>query len=214
MSERHAMVEGLESRRHLSVTLAGGVLSVVGTPGGDDIRFELRNSTTLRVRENGRDRSFSLSAINSIQVDARAGNDRIDFEDDDGGVRKPTRLIGGDGNDRIDGGEGPDVILGGNGADEIDGEGGNDWIDGGAGHDELEGGWGNDTLLGGLGNDDLDGDGGADRLEGGDGQDDLKGGAGVDVIFGGAGNDDFDDEDAAWEIKDRSAEDRGSNVLG
>jgi Ca2+-binding RTX toxin-like protein len=210
------LVEPLEDRRHLSVTLTGGVLSVDGTPGGDDVRFEARaGGTSLRVRVNGRDQSFPMAAVNSIKVRGLAGNDRISFEDDAAGrVAKPTSIDAGDGHDRVDGSAGPDTILGGNGNDRLDGQFGNDSVDGGVGNDQVEGGAGNDTLLGGAGNDVLDGDSGNDLVQGGDGADRIKGGPGVDSLFGNAGNDDFSDDDARSEIKDLLAEDRGSNGVG
>ena len=205
-----AMVEGLEDRRLMSVTLSAGVLTVTGTPGADRIEFE-RDGDRIRVRDNGRDHRVSYAAVQRIVVNALAGDDEIRFKD--GGISKPTELNAGDGNDRVEGSAGPDTINGGNGHDRLEGRGGNDTMNGDAGNDELRGGAGNDTLNGGVGNDRLDGDSGNDVLFGGDGADDLKGGSGIDRITGGAGNDDFDDEDAATEILDRTAEDAGSNGI-
>ena len=208
------MVEGLEDRRLLSAVLSNGVLTVTGTAGADRIEMERVSSDRLRVRENGRDRTFSYATVQRVVVNALAGDDEIKLEeDDDEAVNKPSQLSGGDGNDRIEGGPNVDNISGGNGHDRIDGNGGNDTVFAGAGNDEVRGGSGNDVLHGEAGHDRLDGDSGNDQLFGGDGDDDLEGDGGADRITGGAGNDDFDDDDAASEILDRTAADAGSNWL-
>jgi Ca2+-binding RTX toxin-like protein len=187
------LIEGLESRQLLSATLVNGVLTVTGTAGPDRIELE-RKSDRLRLRENGRDRTFSYAAVQSIVVNALASGDRIELEHDGSeAVNKPSTLNGGDGSDRIEGG--PNV----------------DTVSGGAGNDEIRGRGGNDVLSGDAGNDRIDGDAGNDLLSGGDGDDDLEGASGFDRITGGLGNDDFDDQDAAAEIVDRTAADAGSN---
>jgi Ca2+-binding RTX toxin-like protein len=205
-----AVIEGLEGRRLMSVTLSAGVLTVTGTAAADKVEFE-RDGDRIRVRDNGRDLRVSYAAVTKIVVNTLGGGDEIRFKD--GGINKPTELNAGDGNDRVEGSAGPDLINGGNGHDRLEGRGGNDTINGGEGNDELRGGSGNDTLNGDAGNDRLEGDSGNDVLFGGAGDDDLKGGPGADQIRGGLGNDDFDDEDAASEILDRTAEDAGSNGI-
>ena len=206
------LIEGLEGRRLLSASLVNGVLTVSATPGPDRVELDRVGTDRLRVRENGRDRFFSYSAVQRVVVNTFAGDDEIRIEEEGfEAVNKPTQLSGGDGHDRIDGGPNADTIYGGNGNDRLDGNGGNDTVFAGAGNDEVRGGSGNDVLHGEAGHDEIDGDGGSDQLFGGDGDDDLKGGAGADRITGGAGNDDFDDEDAASEILDRSPADAGGN---
>jgi Ca2+-binding RTX toxin-like protein len=195
------MIEGLEDRRLMSVSLSGGVLTVTGTAAADQIEVKRTapGASTIKVEvKTGTaktERVFSLSAISRIVVRGLGGNDIIGISGGNGAIFKPTDLAGGAGADRIQGGAGRDLIHG---------DGGNDIIEGNAGDDSLFGDAGNDVLSGGAG---------ADRLSGGDGDDDLQGGAGVDVIFGNAGNDDFDNADAASEIKDRTAADNGVNGI-
>ncbi|HEV8293123.1 MAG TPA: hypothetical protein VGP94_14405, partial [Tepidisphaeraceae bacterium] len=76
---RHEL-EQLESRRLLaSVDLTGGVLTVLGTQGNDEITVSLRsgNTSQLSVDMNGGVHNFNVSAINSIFVFGRTGNDLI-----------------------------------------------------------------------------------------------------------------------------------------
>jgi hypothetical protein len=56
------MIEGLEGRQLLSATLVNGVLTVTGTAAADRIELERKSSDRLRLRENGRDRTFSYAA--------------------------------------------------------------------------------------------------------------------------------------------------------
>jgi Ca2+-binding RTX toxin-like protein len=195
-----AMIEGLEDRRLLSVSLSNGVLTITGTNSADQIEVKRAQagSSTLKVEvKTGSaktERTFALSAVNKIVVRGLGGNDTIEISESNGTINRATDLSGGDGNDTIQGGSGADLIHGNNGADIIEGKGNNDNIFGDAGNDILSGGNGND------------------HLTGGDGNDDLQGGAGVDVIFGNAGNDDFDNSDASSEIKDRNAGDNGANT--
>src|SRR3954471_22342115 len=89
----HAL-EGLESRVLLSATFRGGVLTITGTEGDDVIRLshpltltrtggrffliEADPSITL-VDVNQRQYRFHTPAIRRIVIDARGGDDRINF---------------------------------------------------------------------------------------------------------------------------------------
>ncbi len=150
-----------------------------------------------------------LTGIQYIHVDAKGGNDDIDF-----GLIKPedagllgTTIDGGSGDDTIKGTFAPDSIIGGEGNDVITGDDGNDTIYGGLGDDVLSGGAGDDSIFGEAGADQIYGhsghnylDGGteADTINGGDdgnevwggsGADQISTGSGADVIHGGLGND-------------------------
>jgi len=164
-------VEGLETRTLLSASLAGGVLTVTGTAGDDNITIRMgRDETTgarvLQVRESLRIdddavvpgtpepepvvTSFDPALVTSIVVNAGDGNDHITLR---GNKRSPfnfdARLNGENGNDRIRGGGGADVINGGAGNDRLEGGDGNDVLNGDAGNDHLIGGRGADVLNGG-----------------------------------------------------------------
>jgi Ca2+-binding RTX toxin-like protein len=207
------IVESLERRTMLSVSLDDGVLTIVGTARGDVIEVQKRaDKGDLKVELNGRETEFRLSSVTKIVIKGGDGNDRIGYSGRDGRLDVPGSLSGGDGNDVIEGGNGNDTISGGNGNDRVQGKSGNDRLSGGAGNDVIEGAGGDDVLKGGDGNDDLSGGSGNDDLLGNDGDDDLEGNSGSDDIFGEAGNDDFDDSDADKEIKDRGSADKGANA--
>ena len=213
MMSSDVMVESLEGRTFLSVSLDDGVLTIVGTARGDLIEVQKRaDKVELKVELNGRESEFPLNSVTKIVIRGLAGNDRIGYSGRDGRLDVPGVISGGDGNDVLEGGNGADTINGGNGNDVVEGKGGNDLLVGGAGNDVMEGHGGTDVLKGGDGNDDLSGDSGNDDLRGGAGDDDLEGNDGDDDIFGNAGNDDFDDSDDASEVKDRTSEDNGRNA--
>jgi len=164
-----AIVESLESRRLLSAapTLTGGILSISGTVGDDNIRISLGKDTSkLAVKVNGAVTLFDLASVTKIKIDGLEGNDTICIRQHHGKINIASEIDGGDGDDRI---------VAGNG---------NDLISGGAGDDKIFGGRGDDTLLGGDGNDKLRGGGGSDVLNGARGRDRLRGGAGIDHFLG------------------------------
>ncbi|MFM7424910.1 MAG: calcium-binding protein [Elainella sp.] len=80
-------------------------------------------------------------------------------------------------------------LIGTNGNDRLQGGAENDTIAGLAGDDFLLGGAGNDTIRGDSGDDTLIGEAGDDTLIGGDGSDLLSGREGKDQMIGGRGND-------------------------
>ncbi|HEV8290597.1 MAG TPA: hypothetical protein VGP94_01680, partial [Tepidisphaeraceae bacterium] len=164
-----SFIEELEARQLLAATLSGGVLTVAGGSGADNIRVNVAGSKIVVHLNRSTARNFARSAVKQLIVNGGAGNDKINVT----GPIPNVVLNGGAGNDRILGSGGADLILGGDG---------NDFLNGRKGDDQIYGDNGNDVLHGALGNDTL----------GGDDEDNLTpntGGAGTDKLFGEAGND-------------------------
>lgn len=213
-SDKHFCVfqlDQLEPRRMMAAELPlanvdQGTLIINATSGNDSIRvFNPRKNgiidlTTIVVRENGQEKSFSTGGIHLAVIGAEAGNDDVEIAP---GLafdlfRIPFYVNGGSGNDTIVGGDGDDTLTGAGGSDHIDGRGGRDRLNGLDGNDVLNGGDGVDRLFGGAGNDLLNGgkstdyiygEGGNDTVLGSDGQDWLDGGSGNDSIDGDGGDD-------------------------
>ncbi len=147
-------LERLEARAVPAVTagLAGGVLTVTGTPGRDRIDV-LLDQGRLVVRDHGLPvAAFNPAAVASINIQAGAGDDVVRVARS---VTQPATIDGGPGNNDLVAGGGPTTLTGG------------------GGRDKLGGGPANDTLSGGPGRDLLNGRGGADTLDGGPGADKL-----------------------------------------
>ena len=203
--------EALEGRQllaaNLTATLSGGVLKVEGTEAADTIVLRQRNGAisidNIRIKYGSAlYSSISQSLVNSIEVYALGGNDKVYGNSDSvvgyQAIVKPMKLYGGEGNDLLIGGNGADSIYGYNGADTVYGGPGNDTLDlwygadkgyGGAGNDTIYGSYDNDTLYGDSGNDTLYGYTGNDTAYGGDGNDTLDLWYGNDTGYGGNGND-------------------------
>ena len=165
---------------HEKIRLSGTTLSISGTDAHDEIniRDNVTDRSEIRITVNDRTRLFSKSAVNEIDIDARAGDDYVNISS---ALVIPCSIIGGDGSDLIFGGGGRDTIDGGRGEDRIYGNGGSDVIRGGSGIDEIFGDAGNDRIYGG---------GDADSVSGGNGNDRLfMHDETEDSIYGGAGND-------------------------
>lgn len=125
--------------------LVGNVLVVYGTERADSI-LVTRVGNKLRVLHNGVILgAFNTSAVGSISIDARDGNDVVAVG---ATIKIATTIMGGAGDDYLSGGSGHDTLLGGDGHDFLFGMLGNDLLDGGAGNDWLWGGPGTDVLLG------------------------------------------------------------------
>ncbi len=181
------MIESLEQRQHLSVTLTDKLLRIDGTSGDDTITIGIgphmqpngRTRSVLVLQINGSpDQQFDFRDVGSIQVTTFAGNDDVEITGTNivglntiGGIDYNATLDGGAGNDTLRSADGNDVISGGKGDDLIDGGKGNDLLSGGDGKDKLHGQDGNDTLFGCAGNDGLSGGLGADQFSGGRGSD-------------------------------------------
>lgn len=169
------MIESLEQRCLMSVSLDHGVLRIIGTAGEDQYQLS-SDGTDLVVNENGVSSRFDLVSVSSIRARLRAGDDRFDMR----GLSIPARILGGRGQDTVYGGQGNDVIYGGDGHDLLYGRAGNDQIYGLQGNDTLYGQHGRDIVLGG---------GGANMLHGGRGRDAVGDALGSDTIYGGMGPD-------------------------
>ncbi len=128
--------------------IAGGVLTVTGTPGADLIRL-VRSGNSVAL--TGFPAAFAVGTFSRIAVNALGGDDRVDASNIDLTLS-------------VDGGDGNDVILGGAGHESLFGGAGNDTLFGGKGDDLLHGGDGNDYLSGGPGRNALYGDDGNDQI--------------------------------------------------
>src|SRR2546421_3014252 len=110
------MIETLERRRLLSFTVSGGILTVNGTAGADHISIT-RDGTNLTIHQNGVNSTTPAAAVQKIVINGLAGNDELRLALGlDHGVRLPSTLNGGGGNDRLFGG-GRDNCLHRNGGD-------------------------------------------------------------------------------------------------
>ncbi|MGA2497174.1 MAG: calcium-binding protein [Tepidisphaeraceae bacterium] len=213
------MIECLEERRLLAITLVNGALNIPGTPRADVIATRIVGKNVV-VTLNAVESRFALAKVNLIVINGGAGNDFIA----NGAGTIPSRLIGGAGSDTLSGGNGNDTLIGGPGNDRLYGQCGDDLLDGGTGNDTIVGGTGNDTvtyadrtkpvtvdlskgtggeagehdsisgvenIIGGSGDDSLTGDSNDNIIWGGAGNDTITGNAGHDTLYGGDGNDIF-----------------------
>jgi Ca2+-binding RTX toxin-like protein len=131
----------------LSASVAGGVLTIIGTESADVISVVLPGAPAMRrlgvklasssivVEGVG---SFRSRGIRSIQIAGGGGDDSIQILDN-GRTVLPTSIDAGAGNDTVYGGSGADRILGGDGDDVLWGGKGRNRIDGGAGRDTIDG---------------------------------------------------------------------------
>jgi hypothetical protein len=170
------VVEAMERRQLLSVSLDDGTLLVTGTRRGDSITVGLdaANPTRLNVVVNRAASSFSVADVDLLDVVTGSGGDRVVVH---GGANPAfsVRVRTGNGNDSVRGTEGDDVIEGGRGLDLIVGGGGNDRLLGGSQADRILGGLGNDTILGGTGHDIINTGGqDADEVNGGPGNNKIS----------------------------------------
>jgi len=202
-----AAFETMEARQLLSsVQVTDGVLIIDADPHtASNIIVDL-HAPQGRIRGYcaGVEATFAAADVKAVRVVGSDGDDTVYI---DPGLKLPTLIQTGPGNDRVRGGAGVDTvdagpgndtvlggrgddhIAGGDGDDVIHGNVGNDVIDGGAGDDSAYGEDGDDTIYGGEGFDLLAGQGGDDKIYGGEGVDRLAGGTGHDDLFGGAGDD-------------------------
>jgi len=145
------IIESLESRTLLSVSLDSGVLSISGTDNADKIAIRAISDTQIRVFDNKQITYFNKADVSGISVDARGGNDRVEIVRVSlhGGIDLPTTVLGGSGNDTLSGSSGNDSLVGGDGNDLLLGGRGDDTLLGEAGNDRLIGAEGDDVLRGG-----------------------------------------------------------------
>ena len=204
-------------RRGSSVTVVGGSVQILGSPGTDVVRVRKAPRNGLRVE------LFTPDAVIRTTVWPEAGFKRFELADvylaagddrlDAVGLLVPVRAVGGPGSDllrsgaRADllfgdqtngSGAGDDVVEAGAGNDVVHAGGGRDVIDAGSGRDSVTAGPGGSVIEAGPGNDVVtvaggrnwvSGAGGNDVLVGGAGDDWLEGGAGRDLLVGGLGAD-------------------------
>jgi Ca2+-binding RTX toxin-like protein len=153
--QRPLLVEMLEARQMLSVSVVRGALMIDGTSGDDTITVS-RNPVSkgqLRVSVNGLLNGVDSVGLKRINISALEGNDLVLIDQTQGAITLPVNIAGGSGNDTMTGGSGPDVLQGGRGNDAIRGSAGSDVLEGGVGNDDLYGGDGRDQLNGGAGAD-------------------------------------------------------------
>jgi Ca2+-binding RTX toxin-like protein len=181
-----------------TATEAGGVISVTGTGGADQIivqRATDQNSFFVtEIRDDGAGGSdtfvtqFPAAGITGVSLNGGGGGDILGLLDS--GANVEATLTGGAGGDILFGGDGDDVLEGGDGDDFLFGRVGNDTLDGGFGADWISGGTGTDTadysdrtgdVLAGIGQIPDDGE----RGEGDNVQSDIE------TVTGGSGNDRF-----------------------
>ena len=184
------LVEILEARKLMSVSIANGVMRIRGTAGDDIIEFasyEFEGVKHNVIYVNDRLYRFDTDDVRKVVVWAGRGDDLI-FANAEapflhdvpfGAVDLvfDTAMVvrAGLGEDVVHGSGAGDTIKGGDGDDCLFGNSGDDLILGNSGHDTLNGIMGSDVLMGGLGD---------DRISGNQGDDMLSGGAGNDVVFG------------------------------
>ena len=126
------MIESLEGRKLLSVSMIDGVVNVTGTDGVDHVQIFATHAgaepmLTVQLWSGGQGTvsNFRLADVTGVSVDGLAGNDRLFVDHSyDAGLAVPVTLFGG---------AGDDVLIGGAGVDELVGGTGSDWIDDGTG---------------------------------------------------------------------------------
>jgi Ca2+-binding RTX toxin-like protein len=227
-NDRVVVVESLEARQHLSVTLTDGLLTVEGTRRADVIvlsrYFGHGGVLRLSVYNNGQEiANLRARDVHGIALFGGLGDDVLagGTIGNSSWVGTPNGLTaipnfaihGGGGNDHLEGAQGNDTLDGGAGRDTLEGANGDDILAGGDEADILVGGTGNDTLDGGAGDDDLDGNGDVDytRPQPGLIIDRVRppgNGVWSDVIIGGAGVDTFHKTDMSSEFNDAGRDDR------
>jgi Ca2+-binding RTX toxin-like protein len=181
----------------VSVTRQGGVVSITGTSGADEVtirniagvgnpmqRFYAISDpggvTSLPpgcFRFSAKEIHCPVELVDEFEIDMGGGDDEVIVQQS---VAEEFDIDGGAGDDILSGGPSDDIIRGTPGDDIIRGGSGDDTELGGGGEDRVFGGGGDDRLLGGAS---------ADRLVGSSGRDLLNGGGGRDRCNGGPAND-------------------------
>src|SRR4051794_5242077 len=201
----------LNARNIVTIALSGdGSRITVSDSGRSGSGSALRLTSDGSCTASRATASCPAGGVGSITVSTTGQNDTITQN-----ASLPSRLDGGDGNDKITGGPGDDDLIGGAGADTLAGGAGHDSadysarlnpvnvsLDGAANDGEvgesdnvgsdveaIVGGAGNDTLTGNDADNALLGNAGNDTLTAAGGNDQLDGGAGDDTLDGGTGSD-------------------------
>ena len=117
---RRLSVEPLEPRCLMAATasLLGGVLTVTGTPGRDNVHVSLDPATGQLVVRSFLDviGRFAPATVASIAISTGAGDDIVRIDD---AVTQPATIDGGSGRNILTGGGGPTTLLGGAGPDKL-----------------------------------------------------------------------------------------------
>jgi len=123
-----SLIEALETRRLMSVSMQqDGVVVVTGTDGDDNVQIfanAIGSQPVLTIEvwtaDGGEVVNLPLGAVSGVQVDGLAGNDRL-FVDRtyDPHMAVPVTLFGGAGDDVLIGGAGQDVLDGGDGGNVV-----------------------------------------------------------------------------------------------
>lgn len=190
----------LESRRLLSATFDSGLLTLTGTQRADHIELVAgENDGEVAVfGVEGVDDGTVFDSVDAIRILGDQGNDRIEIGQ---GIRATdSSFIGmdidaGEGNNKVFGGDGDDIIVVGSGKNEAHGGAGDDTITSGSGKNKLYGDDGNDTLTAGSGNNRAEGGLGDDVITVANGNNRVEGGEGDDTITLGNGNNKVEGDD-------------------
>src|SRR5439155_18263552 len=138
-NRRRLGVEQLDSRDMPSTSqlLPGGILSITGTAGRDQIRVTVDTaSSQVIVLDSGVPSAhFNSTLVSRIALRGGSGDDYLAI---DNTVTVPAVIDAGPGNDVLRAGGGPTTLLGGAGDDKLVGS---------SGHDEFVGGPGRDAVL-------------------------------------------------------------------
>src|SRR4051812_14202621 len=94
------LIESLEQRRLLSVSLHGGLLAIKGNSAANNIVIEVEHGSVM-VTIDGSSKSFNLSGIRRIRAIGGKGDDNIHFNSAGGKLSIPMVLMGGNGNDTL-----------------------------------------------------------------------------------------------------------------
>src|SRR5437016_14431014 len=87
----YPVIQQLERRALLSVTLHHGVLRIVGTEGADDISVKA-SGTAVRAINGSEDQTFNLADVRSVRVSAGGGDDHVNVA-----IKRRATIYGGDG---------------------------------------------------------------------------------------------------------------------
>jgi Ca2+-binding RTX toxin-like protein len=186
------VVEPLEKRELMSITLVGRQLNVVGAgrsantitvglnPGGASLFAEI--SYPLKKGTFNQTKSFPLSRVGLVNIGGGNASDLITIDQTNGSFPVLTHITTHNGVDTVMGGDEPDRIICGNGIDVVNS---------GNGNDTLQAGRGPDTLVGGDGNDHFQSGQSHDVLVGGNGNNTFVDPFGHTVIHGGSGHNTF-----------------------
>jgi Ca2+-binding RTX toxin-like protein len=191
------LIESLERRVLLSVTVAGGVLTIDNTvdgSGGGEAYVLSDTGIDGEVTVTGDNITTDQThvGVNSIMMILGNNGNSVTIADNLTRANGSTQILAitvGNGGDTYVVGDSRNTVNAGTGDDTITGGSKNDIINGARGDDTIAGGDGNDVISGGIGSDTIMGDDGLDTINGGRGDDTLNGDDDNDTINGNDGND-------------------------